>query len=586
MEIIDAQTQPKSLQYSEQELKAAAVRAHGAGDIPAAQRLIAAARAAGRQQPAPRPEATLTPSQVSMPSMEQQATRPVNASTSLPSLTPNVRANGQGAGMNLGSAGRRASRADTSAVSRRGMLQALRDNIIGDDDDTTMNYGERLGAALNKGGESMTMGLVGDEMAGRADALIGRGNAEDRTQFYRDQENQLDEQHPVLSTTAAITGAIIGPGKGATGFVNAGRNAGTRIGRGATVGAGAGATYGAMEGETAEQRITGSLLGGTMGAATGGALTGVGQGFSAAAQRLSGKPQAQEVLPTLQSLTDEAQGLYAAAERAGGVIPQQSIAGLAKSTQSALREAGYNPRLHPRMGAVLDEMQELSAGPATLRSMDQLRRVAGNAADSLQRDERRLGGLVIRRIDEAIEQMDGGAEVAAAREVWGRLQRMGTIEGVIEKASNSPNFETALASGFRSLLNRKGALRGFRDEEIQTMRQIASSGGTAGALRGLGNILAPDRFSGQMLTGGAFLGGGGVGALAIPAAGATMRGAGNRLQRRSADGLRISVGQSDASRALMDAIVAPSNGLAGASGAVPVAGPATTENLMRAIKGR
>ncbi|MEL7224950.1 MAG: hypothetical protein AAGL17_08785, partial [Cyanobacteria bacterium J06576_12] len=545
MELLEAQTQPEGLQYSESDLKAAAIRAHNAGDIAAARRLVMAARNAASQQSPTVGQPAMSPLPNSSPLAGDNPT-PVSSTASLPSLTPGVQANGQGAAMNIGARGRRANRADTPAASHPGIFQTLRDNIIGDDDDTTMNFGERLGAALNKGGESMTMGLVGDEMAGRADALIGRGTAEDRTQFYRDQENQLDEQHPVLSTTAAITGAIIGPAKGATGFVNAGRNAGTRVGRGAMVGAGAGATYGAMEGETAEERLTGGLVGGTMGAVTGGALTGAGQGFSAAAQRLTGKPQAQEVLPTLQSLTDEARGLYAAAERAGGVVSQQSIAGLTKNTQSALREAGYNPRLHPRMGAVLDEMQELSTGPASLRAMDQLRRVAGNAAESLQRDERRLGRLVIGRIDEAVEQMDGGAEVAAAREVWGRLQRMATIEGVIEKASNSPNFETTLATGFRSLLNRKGALRGFRDEEIRTMRQIASGGGGAGTLRALGNILAPDRFSGQMLTGGALLGGGGIGALAIPAAGATMRGAGNRLQRRSADGLRNSVGQSDA----------------------------------------
>ena len=50
MELLEAQTQPERLQYSESDLKAAAIRAHNAGDIAAARRLVVAARHAASQQ--------------------------------------------------------------------------------------------------------------------------------------------------------------------------------------------------------------------------------------------------------------------------------------------------------------------------------------------------------------------------------------------------------------------------------------------------------------------------------------------------------------------------------------------------------
>ena len=53
-------------------------------------------------------------------------------------------------------------------------MTAIADNVVGLDNGV-MSPGEKLGTALNAGGESMTLGIVGDEAAAAFDAAIGNG---------------------------------------------------------------------------------------------------------------------------------------------------------------------------------------------------------------------------------------------------------------------------------------------------------------------------------------------------------------------------------------------------------------------------
>src|SRR5690606_27658981 len=49
------------------------------------------------------------------------------------------------------------------------------ENIVGDDDPTTQNLGEKIGSAIHTGIEAATFGLIGDEANAAVDAAIGRG---------------------------------------------------------------------------------------------------------------------------------------------------------------------------------------------------------------------------------------------------------------------------------------------------------------------------------------------------------------------------------------------------------------------------
>lgn len=185
-------------------------------------------------------------------------------------------------------------RSSGAQAERPGLVERIVDNVVGLDNDY-QSAGETMAAALNKGGESMTLGIVGDEAAGRFDQMIGRGDAAERTEFYRQQERDLEENNPRIALASEIAPAFI-PGAGAARAVKAVQGVAGRTGAAMGLGAASGATYGAMEGETGEERATGAAqgaaLGGLFGAAApkiGDVLTGIPGGVSRLLNREIGR---------------------------------------------------------------------------------------------------------------------------------------------------------------------------------------------------------------------------------------------------------------------------------------------------------
>ena len=60
---------------------------------------------------------------------------------------------------------------DAVAQPKRGIGAALYDNLIGSDDGVN-SVGEKIGTLLGMGGESMTLGLVGDEASAAASGML------------------------------------------------------------------------------------------------------------------------------------------------------------------------------------------------------------------------------------------------------------------------------------------------------------------------------------------------------------------------------------------------------------------------------
>lgn len=155
----------------------------------------------------------------------------------------------------------------------KGVGTRLWENIVGDNDPTTQNTGEKIGSLLNMAGESMTMGLIGDEasaaVAGAGAAMIPGGKDfgaayADRRDFERNQQAVAEEDMPVASTVAKVAGAVLPAALM--------RNPQTVMGA-AGMGAGMGGFTGFMEGEGSfENRATnaaaGTVIGGALGAAS------------------------------------------------------------------------------------------------------------------------------------------------------------------------------------------------------------------------------------------------------------------------------------------------------------------------------
>lgn len=149
-------------------------------------------------------------------------------------------------------------------LERKGLGQRIWENVVGDNDPTTQNFGEKVGTALNMAGEAMTFGLIGDEVGGAIDParLVTGETAGERRDFYRGQQALLEDSNPGVALGAQIGGGMMAPIAMATSLPSA-----------IAIGAGAGGTYAFMEGEgglrnRAQDGALGLVFGGLAGAAS------------------------------------------------------------------------------------------------------------------------------------------------------------------------------------------------------------------------------------------------------------------------------------------------------------------------------
>lgn len=157
--------------------------------------------------------------------------------------------------------------------------QVLKENLLGDDDPTTQNFGERVGSFLNRAGESMTLGVVGDEADAGARSILNGRSYEQNLADVRQQERIFADENPVAAIAADIGGALV-PGLGAANTIMRGATLGTKVGRGLLAGGTAGATMGFTEGEGGlDNRVSSGAIGAGVGGLLGMAVPLAGAGL-------------------------------------------------------------------------------------------------------------------------------------------------------------------------------------------------------------------------------------------------------------------------------------------------------------------
>lgn len=333
----------------------------------------------------------------------------------------------------------------------------------------------------------------------------------------RDEQKQFATEQPVAAIGGETLGAILGAGKGAGSFIGRGASTAARLGRGSAVGAAGGASYAFGEGEGGTvARAAEMPLGAILGGAGGGVVTGAGEGLGRAVSALSRNSATSRFIPSVESLKAAADDLFAKVDASGATVPAKDVRTLAQKVTGRLQHEGYDPDLHPRLKAVLRRLAT-EDGPKTISEMQILRRVVSNAAQSIQPDERRLASMVLDDVDDTVSRLGGASkDLEAARSAWGRMRRLEIIEDLIDRASQTQNFQQSLKTQFRSLLRNKKRLRGFTPEEVKAIRAVASGTSFENALRGLSRLLSPNSVSGVALTGGGLYTAGPA-ALALPA---------------------------------------------------------------------
>lgn len=145
----------------------------------------------------------------------------------------------------------------------------LKGNIVGTPDDNITNAGEAIGSWLNRAGESMTLGVVGDEASALATGMLPGRTYESELDRYRQNEEDLGTWGRL---SADVAGGIL-PALTGIGAIGSASTLPGRVAVGAGLGAGAGLTQGFMEGEGGfGNRAVSGGLGGAFGGILGGAL--------------------------------------------------------------------------------------------------------------------------------------------------------------------------------------------------------------------------------------------------------------------------------------------------------------------------
>lgn len=210
--------------------------------------------------------------------------------------------------------------------------------------------------------------------------------------------------------------------------------------------------------------------------------------------------------PTNQELRAASQRAYKTADDAGIIVGPQGTKNLASSVADDLADEAYHPQLHPGIGVVLQELDTLSKGNVTLKGIDVLRKLANNAAQSVNASERRLAGKVVEHIDDFVDNLSpasvvaGDAQASAAalreaRDYWKRLRKSEMIDEALGKAErraastgSGGNGDNTVRQNIRAILDNPKKARSFTASEKALMERVVRGSPTQNLLRLVGKL--------------------------------------------------------------------------------------------------
>lgn len=396
------------------------------------------------------------------------------------------------AGMSIRTATAPSPQTQQPAQQSPGLLATIRDNVMGDNDPTTMNAGERTAAFLNRAGESMTLGLIGDEAAAAADAAIGRGTYDERLAQYRAQEEQLGTGGQIA---ADIVGALAAPvGMGAR-FVTQAPTRAAQMMRSIGLGAGAGATYGFMEGEGGlENRAQNAAFTGALGGLFGAVAPKITDVLTRIPQGVASLFRRSQERPSIELLRAAKNAAYNAVDQAGIVFGGDDMQRLSQTVREAFEADNFVDDVDDASRAVLRILQNREGQPTTLGQLDSIRQNLW-ARYSRASDQPRILDA-IRAIDDLVDTSDFGGELmAAARAANARFAKTQLLENAFTRAQDTTaatgsggNIVNKFRQAVASIINNRREARFFSAAEIEVMRNFVRGTTTENVQRLIGKL--------------------------------------------------------------------------------------------------
>lgn len=446
--------------------------------------------------------------------------------------------------------------------------QTLKEFFVGDDDPTTQNLGEKIGSTLNKAGESLTFGLVGDEASAAVESLMPGVNYADRRDHYRQQEEVLERDNPSLALGADVGGAVAGAmlPLGAIGTLGRTAPMWQRLLASGAAGAGMGATYGGMEGEGVEDRLSEARLGGIVGGVAGAAAIPAGSVARRVATSLMRRGPRRAAIRSAQTAAEQRRAsgaAYDAFESADVELTPQAISRLRGRVTDRLAREGRSNLPGP-MGELTPNARKIADTLAAIdnqakarvaarqnprvrfQDFEDIRRGAGEYAQELGPNMRptrdaRLATVAIDEIDAFVGSLNAADVVGdvnaartalkKARDLWSQSTKTQLVENAINAQDDYlGGSASAIRNRIGSLVRNPQTRRKFSDEELAELRKIIGGNALTRTVRLMGNGIGRQ---GQMALGAA--GGGPLGALAGAVTGEITAEAANRNAVRQAE---------------------------------------------------
>lgn len=372
----------------------------------------------------------------------------------------------------------------------------IKDNVVGTDDGV-MSFGEKLGTALNNGGESLTLGVVGDEAAAGADALIGRGDYASRRDKYRADQEQFRDENPMASFASEVAPALI-PGVGAAGFAAKGATKGAQLLRAGLAGAGTSGLYGFSEGEDglanrAKNAATSAAIGGVVGAAAPALINKV-QKVPESLRRMMGVAEKRPTVETLRRVKNTA---YKLVDDSGEVFGPDEMQGLYRKVARTFDDGNYVEEVDNASRAALSILERRSDKPTTIGQLDGIRQNLWERYASAKDQPQILDA--IGAIDELIDtrastsELMGAARAANAKFAKAQLLERELLKDMDQAASTGSggNIANKMRQTFTAIVNDERKARFFTADEIAKMRAVIHPSRSEEFLRKFGK-LSPD----------------------------------------------------------------------------------------------
>lgn len=264
--------------------------------------------------------------------------------------------------------------------------------------------------------------------------------------------------------------------------------------------------------------------------------------------------QIADAAPTIEQLKEVSRGVFQEIDDLGVTMTPRAFQGLTNKLVKEAREAGLDPDITPKANKALGRFQEIVGSSPSLTEIDILRKVANNAAKSIEKADAALGVQMINTIDEFLDQARPsvfrgpkgapariGKRYKVARDLWGRARRAELIGEAFTKARlQASGFENGIRVQFRQLLNNKKTRRLFKPDEIAAMTRVVKGGKKENLLKLIGKFGFSEGLATNALTGSVGVAGGAaafgpIGAVAVPVIGQVAKAFAARLTAKGAE---------------------------------------------------